>query len=81
MNELVIYMAGAILLLTAVLAAHIVWTRYEIERFRKHEKKIQRLAKAANAWLYAHLYAKNDVPRQKAQARLFDCLSGLMEEE
>lgn len=78
MNELVIYMAGAILLLTAVLAIHIVWMRYEIERFRRHEKKIQRLAKAANAYLCT---IEGDAVYGKARAWLLDCLSGLMEEE
>lgn len=78
MNELVMYMAGAILLLTVVLAAHIVWMRYEIERFRRHEKKIQRLAKAANAYFHT---LDDDGAHDMAHARVLDSLSGLMEDE
>jgi hypothetical protein len=77
MDELTVYMAGAILLLTIVLAGYIVWTSYEISQLRRTEKKIQRLAKAANACVYT---VNGDPASDKAWERLIDCLSGLMED-
>jgi hypothetical protein len=78
MDELVMYMAGAILLLVAVLAICIVWFTIEISQLRRTEKRIQRLAKAANACLYT---VEGDPASDKAWERLIECLSALMEGE
>jgi hypothetical protein len=68
---------GESLLLVAVLAICIVWFTIEISQLRRTEKRIQRLAKAANAWLYT---VYGSAAFEKARERVLDCLSGLMEE-
>jgi hypothetical protein len=76
MNELIFYMAGAILVLTAALAICIVWFTVEINQLRRTEKRIQRLAKAANSYLYAD----DEGSQNFARGWVVDCLSALMEE-